>query len=196
MSPRRPPGESRALILQHAGRLFGERGYQGTTIRSVARAAEVDPSLVIQYFGSKDGLLDACLEFPFDPAAILADLAHSPDDPQLGTEMVRRVLTAWDAPEARDRILALLRTGLSHERAGQALSAMISRSVLAVIEQFSAGEHAALRAALAGSQMAGLAIGRMALHVPALAEASIDEIAVAVGPAITRYLTGDLDARP
>ncbi|WP_279583306.1 helix-turn-helix domain-containing protein [Fodinicola feengrottensis] len=43
-------------ILAEARGLFAERGYERTTIRAVATAAQVDPALVMQYFGSKEEL--------------------------------------------------------------------------------------------------------------------------------------------
>lgn len=193
MSPRRPPGESRRAILEAARRQFAAVGYQRATIRAIARAAGVDPALVIQYFGSKDELLDASLEMPVDIAAVTADLDTYPD---MGTELVRRALTAWDTAPIRNGLLAMLRTGLSHQRASEALAAMVSRSVLGVVERFATGEDARFRAALVGSQIAGLAMGRLALQVPELTEASPDRIARAVGPTITRYLTGDISGAP
>jgi AcrR family transcriptional regulator len=191
VSPRRAPGESRRAILEAARHQFAAVGYQRATIRAIARAAGVDPALVIQYFGSKDELLDASLEMPVDLASVTADIDGYPD---LGTELVRRALTAWDEGPIGQRLLAMLRTGLSHQRAAEALAAMVSRSVLAVVERFATGEDARFRAALVGSQIAGLAMGRLALRVPELTEASPERIARAVGPAITRYLTGDIGA--
>src|SRR3954454_10769630 len=44
-----------ACILQEARRLFAEEGYERATIRGVAQRAGVDPPLVMQYFGSKEG---------------------------------------------------------------------------------------------------------------------------------------------
>lgn len=192
MSPRRPPGQTRQTILDSARRLFGEVGYQKATIRRIAAAAHVDPALVIQYFGSKDDLLTEALIMPFDPAVVFDGLADHPDP---GTELVRRALTAWEAPLVRDALLGLLRTGLSHDRAAGALSALLSRTVLTLVERHTTAADAQLRAALVGSQIGGLALGRMALRIPALANASVDELAAATGPTITRYLTGDLSER-
>ena len=48
-----------ATILQTAMRLFAERGAAEVTIRDIASAAGVSPSLVIHHYGSKDGLKEA-----------------------------------------------------------------------------------------------------------------------------------------
>ncbi len=193
VSPRRAPGESRRAILEAARRQFAAVGYQRATIRAIARAAGVDPALVIQYFGSKDELLDASLEMPVDIAAVTADLDSVPGPgDRAGPPGADRV----GHPPIRNGLLAMLRTGLSHQRASEALAAMVSRSVLGVVERFATGEDARFRAALVGSQIAGLAMGRLALQVPELTETSPDRIARAVGPTITRYLTGDISGGP
>ncbi|MFC5260627.1 TetR/AcrR family transcriptional regulator [Kribbella qitaiheensis] len=48
-------------ILDEAERIFGERGYQGTSMDQIAAAVGVSKPLVYQYYGSKDGLFLACL---------------------------------------------------------------------------------------------------------------------------------------
>ena len=189
MSPRGAPGETRKAILEAARAQFAEHGYQRATIRRIARAAGVDPALVMQYFGSKDDLLAASLQMPVDISQVTAGLEEHPD---IGTELVRRALTAWQTPLVQQAMLGLLRTGMSHQRAAEGLAALLTRSVLDVVERFATGDDARFRAALVGSQMAGLAVGRLALQVPELAEPSVEQIAMAVGPAITRYLTGDI----
>ncbi|WBQ03722.1 TetR/AcrR family transcriptional regulator [Kribbella sp. CA-293567] len=48
-------------ILDAAERIFGERGYQGTSMDDVAAEVGVSKPLIYQYYGSKDGLFLACL---------------------------------------------------------------------------------------------------------------------------------------
>ncbi|BDZ66058.1 TetR/AcrR family transcriptional regulator [Agromyces mangrovi Wang et al. 2018] len=52
-----------ARIRDRAIELFGSRGYAATSIRDIARAAEVSPALVIHHFGSKEELRRACDEY-------------------------------------------------------------------------------------------------------------------------------------
>ena len=60
---RRPAGEdTRAAILAAARSEFAARGYEGTTLRGVARVAGVDPRLVHHYFEGKDDLFTAAME--------------------------------------------------------------------------------------------------------------------------------------
>lgn len=52
-----------ARIRDAAIRLFGAQGFERTSVRSIADAAEVSPALVIHHFGSKDALRDVCDEW-------------------------------------------------------------------------------------------------------------------------------------
>ena len=72
MSPRgrRPGGvDTRQAIVEAARVDFAEQGYDGTSLRGIARRAEVDPALVHHYFGGKPQLFAAVMDIPADPAA-------------------------------------------------------------------------------------------------------------------------------
>ena len=62
----RRPGVSvsRATILAAARRYFAAVGYDRATIRAIARAAKVDPALVLHYFGTKETLFSEALVTP------------------------------------------------------------------------------------------------------------------------------------
>ena len=49
-----------------------------------------------------------------------------------------------------------------------------------------------VRAALIGSQLMGLAMARYIVSLEPVASASASELVAAVGPAIQRYITGDI----
>lgn len=58
---------TRSAIQHHALRLFGERGYEATTVSQIAEAAEISESTFFRYFGSKEAIV---LEDDFDAALI------------------------------------------------------------------------------------------------------------------------------
>jgi AcrR family transcriptional regulator len=66
-----PPGDGGRLaqgqrtrlgILQVAREQFHRLGYDGASIRSIAAAADIDPSMVMRYYGSKEGLFAAAMD--------------------------------------------------------------------------------------------------------------------------------------
>ena len=97
MSPTRPgkrlpPAERRAVIIEAAGPLFGERGYEGTRLDEVAAAAGVTKPILYRHFASKTALYVALLERHRADLASFAALIL-PEGPL--TERLRTVLEAW-----------------------------------------------------------------------------------------------------
>ena len=191
--PGRPPGESRSrqAILRAARSSFATRGYDRTTIRGVARAARVDPALVHHYFGTKDRLFTAAMDFPVDPA-IVAETVLGPGPEGAGERIVRLFLRIWDTPRNREPLLGLVRAAVSNPRAARMLREFISRALLGRVAPALGSRDAALRAALIGSQVVGLAMFRYVLKVEPLASAGEEELVAAVGPRFQEYITGDL----
>ncbi|MBS4216826.1 forespore capture DNA-binding protein RefZ [Bacillus sp. FJAT-49711] len=54
-------------IIEAAIVLFNVKGYQGTSIRDIARRANVNPANIAYYFKNKQGLLEECLIYFFEP---------------------------------------------------------------------------------------------------------------------------------
>jgi AcrR family transcriptional regulator len=61
-APRRSDA-TRATILAAAREQFAASGYHAATIRGIAAAAQIDPALVMRYYGNKEGLFAAAAEF-------------------------------------------------------------------------------------------------------------------------------------
>src|SRR5689334_9912912 len=60
---RRSSVETKAVILAAARQRFAESGYERATIRAIAADANIDPSMVMRYFGNKDQLFAAAADF-------------------------------------------------------------------------------------------------------------------------------------
>ena len=187
--------DARRAVLDAARELFAELGFERTTMRAVAARAGVDPALIYHYFGDKDGLLFAALQPPVDEATVFAGLADAGD--RTGEELVKRLIGLWeDRPEIREQMVAILRTGLSHDRASRLLRDILSSFILAALGDVLAGDRRELRVALIGSQIGGLMLARYILKVPGAAAASPEDLVQAVGPTVQRYLTGDIGPHP
>ncbi len=192
----RRPGESgtRAAVLATARESFGMRGYGATSVRGVARTAGVDPSLVLHFFGSKDGLFAAAIELPFDPAEVVSGLLAGGAD-GLGERIVRTFVTVWDASPGQGPMLAMLRSAVSHEDAAAMLRELLLRVMLRPLAVGAGGSDPDLRAALLASQVVGLAISRYVLRLEPVTSASADRLAPLLGPTLQRYLTGELPSQ-
>ena len=61
-SRQRDSVKTRQTLLDAARRRFAIDGYAATTVRDIADDAGVNVALIGRYFGSKEGLFEACLE--------------------------------------------------------------------------------------------------------------------------------------
>ena len=68
----RRPGkvDTKGDIIEAATRVFARKGYDGASLRAIAREAGVDPALVHHYFDGKASLFVAAMALPFDPRAV------------------------------------------------------------------------------------------------------------------------------
>ncbi|MGM7648907.1 TetR family transcriptional regulator [Nocardia sp. JW2] len=202
MSAKRSPGtrsgrrpgnvDTRAAILDAARVRFAEAGFDKTSIRAVAAAAQVDPALVHHYFGTKQQLFAAVVEFPVDPEATLAIVDSAPLD-ELGAAIVRAVVGIWDSP-AGPGIVAMVRSMLTGDAdmTRTFLLKVVLERVRARIARPDDDGHA--RVSLAAAQMMGVLIARKVICVEPLASMPLDAVVEAVGPSMQRYLTGRIDA--
>ena len=195
---RRPLGspDARQAVLDAARELFAELGFERTTMRAVAARAGVDAALIYHYFGDKDGLLFAALQPPADAATVFAGLTAAADRAgagRTGEELVRRLIGLWEErPEVREQMVAIIRAGLSHDRAGRLLRDILSSFILAALGDVLADDRRELRTALIGSHIGGLMLARYILRVPGAAAASPEDLVRAVGPVVQHYLAGDI----
>jgi AcrR family transcriptional regulator len=189
---RRPgPESSRRDIVASARHEFAQHGFDRATMRSIAARAEVDPATIYRFFANKNELLAAALEFPVSDetvATVLADPDHlSP------AFMLQTLLELWSDPDVAERLTALLRVAGTHPDAGEAVSGLVDSTVLrTLVARIDDSENAEFRAALVATQLAGLALLRLMIPLPALADTPIDDLVAAIAPTIERYLEGDL----
>ena len=185
----RRPGtpDTRDTILAAARRGFATRGYDATSVRAIATEAEVDPALVIHYFGTKEALFAAAAGLPPDFPGLIASLGSIPPQ-DFGQALTRTYLGVVDSDDSRNAILALVRSAVSHDQAAATLRELLTAQLLPVIARFTSHEDASLRASLIAAQLIGIAMLRHVLRVEPLAKATPNEIAALVAPVIQQYL--------
>ncbi|HEV2638737.1 MAG TPA: TetR family transcriptional regulator [Actinocrinis sp.] len=188
-------------MLEAARSEFAASGYDATSIRAIARAAGVDSALVHHYFGTKQQLFLAALDFPLDPQ-VLADTVIAGDPATVGERTARFAFTLWEQPAVRDRLVAVLRAAAGSDQIAQLMRGFFVRAVVpAVAARLSevgegggagggGGTDPRLRAELAFSQIIGVAMARYVLAVPPISTASVEELVLHIGPTLQRYLGG------
>jgi AcrR family transcriptional regulator len=149
-------------------------------LRGIARDAGVDPSLVVQYFGSKAGLFAAVVEWPFDAGRVAAEVHEiAPDD--VGYYMARVFLQHWDRDEERNPIISLIHAALADPAAATMLREFITANLALPVVTRAGGDRPDLRAALLSSQLIGFGLSRYVLSFPALVSTPSHELTSILG---------------
>jgi AcrR family transcriptional regulator len=181
--PRRSDA-TRAAILAAARGRFATDGYERATIRAIAADAGIDPSMVMRYFGSKEGLFAAAADFELrlpDPGAVPRE--------DVGRLAAEYFLARW---EDDGSLQALLRVGATNEAAAQRLRQIFAQQLAPMVAAVAPpGADVAARAGLVASQVLGVALTRYVLRLPPVAAMPGDELVRWVGPTLQRYFTAD-----
>lgn len=175
---------TRDNIREAAKRLFGEEGYERTTIRAIADAANIHASMVMRYYGSKEGLFAAAASFELE----LPDLSRIPRQ-KVGTTLVRHFLQRWQTDTGE--LPALLRVSVTHEQARLRLIEIFSRQVAPAIAKICGEERAAVASALLATQTLGLALTRYVLRLPPVVDLPDEVIIERLGATLQAYLFQD-----
>ena len=186
----RPRGktDTRNVILTAARRLFADAGFDRTSVRDVAAVANVDPAMIRHYFGNKAELFRATMGWPFEPADVAARIM-SGDRVEMGERLTRVFFEAWEHPDSRAPLLAILRGAATHEESANLVRQFIQGQVYSHIAAGLEQPDADLRIDLAMSQLLGIAYLRHILQVEPVASTPVDELIERVAPVITRHLT-------
>jgi AcrR family transcriptional regulator len=167
------------VILTAARERFAKSGFERATIRAIAADANIDPSMVMRYFGNKDGLFAAAADFDL-AIPDLSDIEHD----RLGERMVAHFINRWERDEA---LVVLLRSSATNPDAAQRMQAMFAGQLLPAIAKINPVDSQR-RAGLIGTQMLGLALCRYVLQLPPVVAMSHEETIQWLGPTIQRYL--------
>ena len=169
------------MILAAAKQRFAESGYERATIRAIAADANIDPSMVMRYFGNKDQLFAAAADFDLQ----LPDFSSAKRD-QMGAQLVTYFMDRWERDEA---LVVLLRSSTTNAEAAQRMQEIFAGQLLPAIAKINSSD-APRRAGLIATQVLGLALCRYVLRLPPVVAMSHDEVVAWLGPTIQRYFEG------
>ncbi|GAA1415296.1 TetR family transcriptional regulator [Streptomyces thermospinosisporus] len=181
-APSRRSDATRRAILDAARERFAADGYERATIRAIAQQAQIDPSMVMRYYGNKEGLFAAAVAIDLQ----LPDAASLPRN-EAGRTLVTHFLDMWEENEV---LTALLRVGITNEAGAERMRGIFNDQLLPLVERVCPDpEQAPVRAALVSSHLLGLALTRYVLRFPPAAHLHPEEIAAWLAPTLQHYLT-------
>lgn len=195
--PGRPPKDSidrKSRILEAARASFANFGYERTTIREVAVAANVDPKLVMHYFGNKQSLFAAAIVLPPAISNVAELLAAVPRD-QWGAMVAR--FTWAEVDPLRDRtMVGLIRAAASEPRAAEQLRRFYVENVLLRLLQAAKVDAPEVRAVTLSSLIVGLAFSRHIIGVQESFPIDADAQQALVAQTIQTILTAPVRDQP
>lgn len=112
-------GDTKEELTRAAVRLFSRHGFEGTSIRALAREVGLSESVLYAHFANKQAIFDAVIARygPQASARALEGVDHelvNSDPPKFLTQLVRAFLEDWDREDARTLISLVSRDGLLH----------------------------------------------------------------------------------
>lgn len=127
--PRGARGKMREQIKRVAESQFIVRGYDGTTMRSIAKGAGCDPAMVSYYFGSKQRLFRDCFDLPLDPLQQILQL-WEPGLEGIADRLLDFAFTLYEERLTKDRMKALMRALITDSETTQRFRAYMSENLL------------------------------------------------------------------
>jgi AcrR family transcriptional regulator len=183
-----------ARILAAARTEFAEHGSAGTTIRAVARAADVDPALVYHYFGSKERLLDEATTPPRKWLDAIAETYATPTA-ELGRQLVRLMLESWSDDNIGPTLQAIVLTAAHEPKTREKMRTIVERGLIGASTLATDEGERLRRSGLIASQLIGLALMRYVWKIEPVASMTDDEVLAAMAPNVQRYVDGDIVKR-
>src|SRR6185312_11070186 len=162
-------------ILEAARAEFAARGFDGATIRGIATVAKVDPSLVMQHYGSKAALFASAVQLP------------TGDDQGTADHLVD--VLASRLGELPPETHALVRSMLTVPEAADSMRSYLDERVANLTRSFG-GDNGQAQALLAVSTILGVTIARHFLELTAFESVSRESLQEAMSGWLARASAG------
>jgi AcrR family transcriptional regulator len=184
---------TRQAILASARVAFARAGYQGSGVREIARGAGVTAMLVNRYFGSKVKLFEeAVAETMAATAVVLPEILEAPASGKAIATALVGITKAGATPLAGFQIM--LRSA-SSEVAAEIGREQIEKYHHKKIAGTLRGQHAAQRAAVILSLIAGFQVMRQMIGLRSLSRAEPDTLVKILAPLFQTLIDGNRPAR-
>jgi AcrR family transcriptional regulator len=165
----RDAAATKQALLAAAQSLFGERGFEATTIRDIGDRAGVDPALIARYYGSKADLYIA---------AVVAEAQSDQTELEHLSDAAEALIARTDRHGLGPVTQALIRSDTSEE-IRQAAQAHLTRRIVTPLAADIGKrglDRAELRAEISASALFGINLARALGWFPQLQGAPKDEL--------------------
>jgi len=187
---RRGTTQTRDAIALAAQSQFAELGYDRATFRGIARAAGVDPALVVHFFGSKEELFREVMKLPPVVADALAALADGPRE-LIGRRLAEVFVGVLEHPATRAIMIGRIRSASQHPDAAALVRETVARDMGRLTSAMDA-DRPETRAVLIGSHIVGVTLTRHVVLVEPIASMPAAELVDLLAPTFHHFLTGPL----
>jgi AcrR family transcriptional regulator len=116
--PKATAADTKAELTSAALKLFAARGYEGTSVRAIARAVGLSESVLYAHFASKRAIFEAVLA-QLGPLSVvgLIEAGDPGDPPAFIRSFVTRAMDDWSSPRSRQLISLMAHDDLIHDPA-------------------------------------------------------------------------------
>ncbi len=167
-------GNTKETILEAARIQFAAEGYS-TSLRKIATEANIDPSLIMHYFGSKQQLFIESMLPLFEAPRKIPDI-FSGDEDKIGERLATMFVTIISEPFTRNLMLGMFKSISSEEKAAEMVRKFIQAAIIDLVETHLPGPNKKLQANILGGQMMGIFIARYIIKIEPIASINNDEL--------------------
>jgi AcrR family transcriptional regulator len=143
----------------------------------IAKDAEIDPAMIIRYFGGKEGLFLAATSIELD----LPQMDAAPGS-AFGHALARHAVALWGSETPGRALRILLRASAQDEGAAERVRAIFAAQTLPFLSHEISDSP--LRSSLVTSQILGYAFARYVIGIAPLAAVDEDEAASLLGASL------------
>ena len=180
-------------IVGVARSMFLNSGYARTTIKSIAAAAGVAPTVVSNFYSNKEALFAAAMSFPRDPQKAIPALV-APGIQGMGERLVRATLQLVADQQVREDLVKAanagrsLNSGIDMFAVIKPLSDYFQSAVVDRALVLMGIPDARIRGALISSYLTGVISYRYFLKIEPLSSLSQEQVVALVSPVVQDLL--------
>lgn len=185
------PEGRRRDVLAAARRLFAANGFAQTSIRAIATEADVNPALVVTYFGGKEALfMEVVGRFTISREALAGGIDG------MGARLARMYVDRWENMSDDDPWPALARSALSHEGSARLLRSALEEQYAPLREVLGDSDEGRARTAMVRCLIAGMIMERYIYALEPVRSVPAQSYESALAGALQHALSGPLADAP